>query len=71
MKAIIKFKLPEEQEEYALFTQAPALYNALDSISNMLRDIIKAEGAWGLDLATVEIIRDKFYNKLRENGLEL
>lgn len=73
MKAILKFNLPDDQEEYEYAVNAPKMYNALWEIKQLIRSKVKhnPDGLTGIELKQWEIIQDEFYLILDNYNLRL
>lgn len=73
MKAIIKFKLPEEQDKFDMFNQASSMYSIIWEMNNWLRGQTKYN-ADNLSEDTYEAFiecREKLIELLNENNIEL
>ena len=73
MKAIIKFKLPEEQDKFDMFNQASSMYSVIWEMNNWLRGQTKYN-ADNLSEDTYEAFiecREKLIELLNENNIEL
>lgn len=73
MKAIIKFKLPEEQDKFDMFNQASSMYSIIWEMNNWLRGQTKYN-ADNLSEDTYEAFiecREKLIELLNENNVEL
>ena len=68
MKHIIEFNLPEEREELKMTMQAGAFHSALWEMANQLRSWCKHSDETSVEF---EILRDKFYEILKDNEVEL
>jgi hypothetical protein len=71
MKATIEFNLPEDQHEYDLVVNASGMYNALWDINSELRTLWKYEELTEAEWNMVEGIREKFFDILRDNNVNL
>lgn len=73
MKAILKFKLPDDQSEYDMAVNAPKMYNALWQIKQLLRSKLKynPDSLTDIELKQWEIIQDEFYVILDNKNLKL
>jgi hypothetical protein len=71
MKAVLKFNLPDEQHDFDLAIQGGKMYSALWDISQELRAIWKYEELSDEEFKMVERIRDKFYEILGDNQINL
>lgn len=67
MKARLEFDLPEERDDHLLATKASNMYGSLWDISQYLRQIDKYMDKQ----PDIEVIRDRFYEILSENGFNL
>lgn len=65
MKAILKFNLPEENQEFELATKAPKMYSTLWEFDQWLRSEIKYSGREELDE-----IRDKLRELMSNNNID-
>jgi len=71
MKATIEFNLPEDQAEFEFATQGSKMYNALWEISQELRTLWKYEELDEKEWDMVERIRNKFFEILEDNQINL
>jgi len=71
MKATIEFNLPDDQHEYDLVVNASGMYNALWDINTELRTLWKYEELTEAEWNMVEGIREKFFDILRDNNVNL
>ena len=73
MKAILKFELPDDQEEYELAVNAPKMYSALWDIKQLIRSKLKynPDGLTDVELRQWEVIQDEFYCILDIKNLKL
>lgn len=71
MKATLEFNLPEDQHEFDLAIQGSKMYSALWDISQELRRLWKYEELSEEEWKMVERIRDKFYEILGDNQINL
>ena len=71
MKAKIIFNLPEDQAEFDFATQGSKMYNALWDISQELRTLWKYEELDEKEWDMVERIRNKFFEILEDNQINL
>jgi len=71
MKATLEFNLPEDQHEFDLAIQGSNMYSALWDISQELRKLWKYEELSDEEWKMVERIRDKFYEILGDNQINL
>jgi hypothetical protein len=73
MEAILKFNLPEDQEEYDLFRQVYGMHNVIWEMKQWLR----SETKYAPDDISDDTInalykcRDKFNELINENNLEI
>lgn len=73
MKAIIKFKLPEEQDKFDMFNQASSMYCVIWEMNDWLRKQTKYN-ADNLSEDTYEAFiecREKLIELMNENNIEL
>lgn len=70
MEAILKFQLPEEQEEFNVAVRGKDLYLALLGLDNVLRRMIKSSED-GARTAVLERIRDELYAAMENYGVHL
>ena len=73
MKAIIKFKLPEEQDKFDMFNQASSMYSVICEMNDWLRKQTKYN-ADNLSEDTYEAFiecREKLIELLNENNIDL
>ena len=71
MKATLEFNLPDDQHEFDLAIQSGKMYSALWDISQELRKLWKYEELNDDEWKMVERIRDKFYEILGDNQINL
>ena len=71
MKAKLTFNLPDDQHEWDNAVNANAMYLALWDISQEIRTLWKYEELSEEEWNMVERIRDKFYEILNDNHIEL
>jgi hypothetical protein len=71
MKATIEFNLPEDQHEFDLVVNSSGMYNALWDINSELRKLWKYEELTDAEWNIVEGIREKFFDILRDNNINL
>jgi hypothetical protein len=73
MKAILEFNLPEDKEEHILAMQGAALKFAVQDYDNYLRGKIKyaSDDVPEVVLAALQEARDRLYEILGEDGIEL
>lgn len=70
-KHIIEFNLPEEQEELDTTLNASKYYICLWDMQEYFRTQVKYENLTEEEIKVFEKIREKFYEVLNENGIEL
>ena len=73
MKAIIKFKLPEEQSEFDMFNKASKMHNILWEMHQWLRQQIKyaPDNTSEDTYVAYEKSRDMLKDLLNENNIDL
>jgi len=73
MKAIIKFNLPEDQEDFDMFNQSSSMHNVLWEMSQWLRSQTKytPDDASEDSIKTYYECQDKLSDLLRENKVDL
>jgi hypothetical protein len=71
MKAKLTFNLPEDQAEFDFATQGGNMYSALWDISQELRTLWKYEELSEEEWKIVERIREKFFDILQDNDINL
>jgi len=71
MKATLEFNLPDDQAEFDFATQGSKMYNALWEISQELRTLWKYEELDEKEWDMVERIRNKFFEILEDNQINL
>lgn len=73
MKAILKFKLPEDLEEYQYAVNAPKMYLALWDIKQLIRSKLKynSDSLTNIELNQWEVIQNEFYCILNEQNIQL
>jgi hypothetical protein len=71
MKAKLTFNLPDDQHDFDLAIQSGKMYSALWDISQELRKLWKYEELNDDEWKMVERIRDKFYEILGDNQINL
>jgi hypothetical protein len=71
MKATIEFNLPDEDAEFYCATKGTAMLNALWEINTELRKLWKYEELSDEEWKIVERIREKFFEILQENEINL
>ena len=71
MKATIEYNLPEEQFEFDCATKSLKMWSALDEINQELRLIWKYEDLKENQFEMVERIREKIFEILNDNEINL
>ena len=71
MKAIIEYNLPEDQFEFDNAVKSNKMWHALNEIKDELRRIYKYEDLKENGFEMVERIREKFFEILQENEINL
>jgi hypothetical protein len=71
MKAIIEYNLPEDEFEFNCAVKSTKMYFALTEIKEELRAIWKYEELKENQFEMVERIREKFFETLLENEINL
>jgi hypothetical protein len=71
MKATIEFNLPEDKYEYDLANKSSSLLSCLMEFEQEIRKIYKYEDLKKNQLEIVEKIREKFYEILQDNEINL
>ena len=71
MKATIEFNLPEDKYEYDLANKSSSLLSCLMEFEQEIRKIYKYENLKENQLEIVEKIREKFYEILQDNEINL
>jgi hypothetical protein len=71
MKAIIEYNLPEDQFEFDNAVKSMKMWHALNEIKDELRRIYKYEDLKENEFEMVERIREKFFEILQENEINL
>ena len=71
MKATIEFNLPEDKYEYDLANKSSSLLSCLMEFEQEIRKIYKYEYLKENQLEIVEKIREKFYEILQDNEINL
>ena len=72
MKAILEFNLPDDKNEWENAMRADAMFCALFDLSQELRTMWKYQQyQTEEEYAIVETIRDKFYEILNQNNINL
>ena len=71
MKAIIEYNLPEDQFEFDNAVKSMKMWHALNEIKDELRRIYKYEDLKENQYEMVERIREKFFEILQENEINL
>jgi len=68
MKATLEFSLPEEKNEFMMAQRGEDLFSFCREYADWMRSICKYQDE---SIVNVSTCRDKFYELLRENSLEL
>jgi hypothetical protein len=71
MKATLEFNLPDEDAEFYCATKGTAMLNALWEINSELRTLWKYEELNDEEWKIVERIREKFFDILQDNDINL
>ncbi len=71
MKGILEFNLPEEGDEHKLAVHAQDHQSALWDFSQYLRDKLKYQELSDETYKVYEEVRERFYQILSENNVEL
>lgn len=71
MKATLEFNLPEENEEFEMKINAGKYYCALEDLREFLRSKLKHGDLPPETEAVYEEVREKFYDVLKDNEVEL
>ena len=71
MKATIEYNLPEDQFEFDNAVKSNKMWHALTEIKDELRRIYKYEDLKENEFEIVERIREKFFEILQENEINL
>jgi len=71
MKATLKYNLPDDQFEFDSAVKSMKMFFALIEIKDELRSIWKYEDLKENQFAMVERIREKFFEILQENEINL
>ena len=71
MKATIEFNLPEDKYEYDLANKSSSLLSCLMEFEQEIRKIYKYEDLKENQLEIVEKIREKYYEILQDNEINL
>ena len=71
MEAILKYKLPEEKEEFNGAVKAFEFWDVLYEYSEFLRGIVKYGYESGYDIETVEKLQKHFLNTLDDHRVTL
>ena len=71
MKATLKFNLPDDQFEFDNAVKSNKMWHALTEIKDELRRIWKYEDLKENEFEMVERIREKFFEILQENEINL
>ena len=71
MKATIEYNLPEDQFEFDNAVKSMKMWHALNEVKDELRRIYKYEDLKENEFEIVERIREKFFEILQENEINL
>lgn len=71
MKATIEFNLPEDKYEYDLANKSSSLLSCLIELEMEIKKLYKYEDLKKNQLEIVEKIREKFYEILQDNEINL
>jgi len=71
MKATIEYNLPEDQFEFDCASKSLKMFHALNEIKVELRSIWKYEDLKDNEFEMVERIREKFFEILADNEINL
>ena len=71
MKAILEFNLPEDNDEYKLTTTAAGMSSTLWNLDQWLRSNIKYSDDDSLDNDTLQAVRDKLYEIMKNNNISI
>ena len=71
MKATIEYNLPDDQFEFDNAVKSNKMWHALTEIKDELRRIYKYEDLKENEFEMVERIREKFFEILQENEINL
>lgn len=73
MEAILKFNLPEEQDEFELANNAGKYYSVIWDLDQYLRNYVKypAEDVPELLTDTMALVRDELWKLMNEHNLDL
>ena len=66
---IIKFRIPEENEEWEITNKAMDMHVALGEVGNEIRKMFKYEEHSEEEDKIIQRIREKFWEIIEENGL--
>jgi hypothetical protein len=69
-KYTLIFKVPEEQSEFNVACNGGKYLTVLTELDNWLRDIMKY-GEEGDQVLTAELVRERLYELLREQSIDL
>jgi hypothetical protein len=69
-KAILRFNLPDEEEEWRMTLNARKYYLALWDLSQKLRSKLKYEELTEEEYKIYDQVRDMFWECLRENDVD-
>jgi hypothetical protein len=71
MKAVLKFNLPEEREEFEMASQSQKLFYAISEFDNFLRGKIKHADLTDEQYETYDTIRQELWNRLSDENINL
>ena len=71
MEAILKFKIPEDSEEFELVYKSKDIYFVLYDLDNSLRDKIKYESLPEDTVEAYQWVRDYIHRELNEHNCSL
>lgn len=73
MEAIIKFNLPEEQDEFDNFNNAGKYYSVLWDIDQYMRNKVKyaSDDTPELYREAIQMVRDEFWKLMKEHNIDL
>lgn len=68
--ATLRFKIPDEKEEFEMACHAIDYKIAIDDFKEKLRGLLKYSNEPKIDDFTLEYIRDEFFSILTENNIQ-
>jgi len=71
MKAVLKFDLPEDKEEFGMAVKGSRYYCAIWDMYNCLRTKLKHEELDDREAMIIQQMYKKFFEILEDNGLSL